>query len=459
MDGKKILVVDDEPHFVKMMEYNLKKDGHDVYIAQNGTEAVRKVTEDMPDLVFLDLMMPGIDGIETLKQIKAIDKNVPVVMLTAHGNMDTAVEAMKLGAYDFVSKPLQPDEIRVTLKNALTNHVLLKEVLELRSQLESRYKFENIIGVSSRMQDVFGAMTKVIDSNVTVLIQGESGTGKELVARAIHYNGLRKDKPFVVVNCGAIPETLLESELFGHEKGSFTGALEKRIGKFEQADGGTIFLDEIGEMSLALQVKMLRVLQGREIERVGGRDNIKVDVRIISATNKDLLKEVAEGSFREDLYYRLAVFPIVTPPLRERAEDIPVLVEHFLKIFSERAKKSVGTVSREALEAFVLYRWPGNVRELENVIERAVLLAQGDEITIDNLPIEVRAGEEGSLREGRKSGEALSRVIMSMDEMEHRTIDDALRLAKGNISRAAKALGIGRATFYRKTKKYGIKKE
>jgi len=449
MKKNKILIVDDDPNFIKMIQYNLQKEDYAVDLASRGEEALQKVKEEMPELVFLDIKMPGLDGIEVLKQIKLLDRNVPVIMISGQGDIETAVEAMKAGAYDFISKPFEPNELLIKARNALKNRQLLEEVGTLKFELEKKYQFENMIGKSPKMQKVFGEIENVLNSEVTVLIQGESGTGKELVAKAVHYNGFRKDRPFVVVNCAAIPETLLESELFGYERGAFTGALERKIGKFEKADGGTIFMDEIGEMPPATQAKLLRVLQEREIERLGGNDKIKVDVRIISATNKNLKEEVAAEKFREDLYYRVAVFPIYVPALREHREDIPLLIAHFLKVYNERAGKGVKSVSEKAMEVLMNYAWPGNIRELENVIERAVVLIKDSTIEPEHLPRELRAAALG--KRGGGGGE-----ILSLDKLEENAVREAIAATAGNISQAAKKLGIGRATFYRKVKKYGI---
>jgi len=449
MKKNKILIVDDEPNFIKLIQYNLQKEDYAVETAAQGGVALRKIKEDMPDLVFLDLKMPGMDGIEVLRQIKLLDRNVPVIMISGHGDIETAVEAMRAGAYDFISKPFEPNEMLIKARNALKNRQLLEEVGTLKFELEKKYQFENMIGKSAKMQKVFSEIENVLNSDVTVLIQGESGTGKELVAKAIHYNGFRKDQPLVVVNCAAIPETLLESELFGYERGAFTGALERRIGKFEKADGGTIFMDEIGEMPPATQAKLLRVLQEREIERLGGNDKIKVDVRIISATNKDLKEEVAAEKFREDLYYRVAVFPIFVPSLREHKEDIPLLIAHFLKVYNERAGKGVKSVSEKAMEVLMNYAWPGNIRELENVIERAVVLVKDSTIELEHLPRELRSATLG--KRGGGGGE-----ILSLEKLEENAMREAIAATAGNVSQAAKKLGIGRATFYRKAKKYGI---
>jgi DNA-binding NtrC family response regulator len=450
-----ILVVDDEKNFVKLLDYNLKKEGYAVLTAFSGEEALAKIEEQMPDLILTDLKMSGIGGMEILKQVKEKDKGIPVIMITGHGDAETAVEAMKLGAYDFISKPLRNDELIVTVRNALNSRILIEKVTELRSQLETRYDFRNIIGNSGKMKDVFKMMETAVASSVTVLIQGESGTGKELVAKAIHFSGPRKKGPFVVVNCAAIPETLLESELFGYERGAFTGALERRIGKFEQADRGTIFLDEITEMTPMTQAKLLRVLESKEIERLGGQERIKVDVRIVSATNRDLIKEVKEGRFREDLYYRLMVFPIMLPPLRERKEDIPMLVSHFMNIYAGNAGKEIKKISGEAMAYLMKYSWPGNVRELENVVERAVVLCEGDAINLSHLPVGLEALAGTGTPQLTGGGMQTSKIV-TLENLEAEALKNALDIAGHNISRAAKELGIGRATFYRKARKFKI---
>ena len=449
---RSILVVDDDKNICKMIEINLRKEKtYEVRTATNGESCLKSVRENAPDLVLLDIQMPGIDGIETLKRIKEEDPLIPVVMMSAHGTIEKAVQCMKLGAYDFITKPFASDRLLVTVNNALMNSSLKKEVDELKRELKDKYQFKNIIGQSGPMQEVFRAMEKVVDSNVTVLITGESGTGKELIARAIHYhNKKRSDYPFVAVNCSALPETLLESELFGHEKGSFTGATGRRVGKFEQADGGTIFLDEIGLMTPATQAKVLRVLQEREFERVGGNELVRVDTRVISATNKDLEEAVKKGEFREDLFYRISVFPIHLPPLRERKEDIPLLAAHFLNKYAQAEGKELETISPEALELLMAYHWPGNVRELENAIERAVVLANPPEITAKDLPASVRSLGE------KKIYESDNKLSSWIEKLEEEALRQALLECEGNISQTAKKLGIGRATIYRKAKKYGL---
>ncbi|MBN1999350.1 sigma-54-dependent Fis family transcriptional regulator [candidate division KSB1 bacterium] len=435
-----------------MIDASLRKERkYEIDTALSGEACMRILRDEIPDLVLLDIQMPGIDGIETLKRIKQEDSRIPVVIMTAHGTIERAVKSMKLGAYDFLTKPFARDRLLVTINNALMNSSLIKEVDELRSELKSKYTFANIIGQSGVMQDVFRSVEKVVDSNVTVLIQGESGTGKELIARAIHYHSkLRANKPFVAVNCSALPESLLESELFGHEKGSFTGASGRRIGKFEQANGGTIFLDEIGLMTPATQSKVLRILQEREFERVGGNELIKVDVRVISATNKDLEEEMKNGNFREDLYYRTSVFPIKLPSLRERKEDIPLISAYFLKKYCEQEGKNLEGINPDGLDLLMAYNWPGNVRELENAIERAVVLASGKEITAKDLPPAVRSLGEKRIYESDNT------LASWIEKLEEEALRQALLECEGNISKTAKKLGIGRATIYRKAKKYGL---
>jgi len=447
-----ILIVDDDKNICKMIDASLRKERkYEIQTALNGEACLKSIQESTPDLILMDIQMPGIDGIETLQKIKQEDPRIPVIMMTAHGTIERAVTSMKLGAYDFITKPFARDRLLVTVQNALLNSSLKKEVDELRSELKSKYTFDNIIGQSGVMQDVFKAVEKVINSNVTVLIQGESGTGKELIARAIHFHSkARANKPFVAVNCSALPESLLESELFGHEKGSFTGAAGRRIGKFEMANTGTIFLDEIGLMPPATQSKVLRILQEREFERVGGNELIKVDVRVISATNKDLEEEMKKSEFREDLYYRISVFPIKLPPLRERREDIPLLAAHFLNKFNQHEGKQIEGISPDALDLMMAYNWPGNVRELENAMERAVVLAAGNEILAKDLPAAVRSLGEKRIYESDNT------LASWIEKLEEEALRQALLECEGNISATAKKLGIGRATIYRKAKKYGL---
>jgi len=447
-----ILVVDDDKNIGKLIKsILLLEKNYEVVNVINGEACLKFIEEQLPDLVIMDIQMPGIDGIEALKKIKEFDSRVPVVMMSAHGSIEKAVKSMKLGAYDFITKPLDQDRLLITVKNALMTSSLKQEVDDLKSELKQKYTFSNIVGQSGVMQEVFKSVEKVVNSNVTVLIQGESGTGKELIARAIHYHSkIRANKAFVAVNCTALPESLLESELFGHEKGSFTGASGRRIGRFEQANNGTIFLDEVGLMTPTTQAKVLRVLQEREFERVGGTDLIKVDVRVISATNRDLEDAMKKGEFREDLYYRISVFPIRLPSLRERKEDIPLLAAHFLKKYCDQENKQIEGISPEALELLMAYNWPGNVRELENAIERAVVLSNDDEITAKELPSAVRSLGEKKLYE---TDNTLSSWI---EKLEEEALRQALLENEGNISKTAKKLGIGRATIYRKAKKYGL---
>lgn len=447
-----VLVVDDDKNICKMIEIQLRKEKiYTIETASNGEACLKSIRESVPDLVLMDIQMPGIDGIETLKRIRDIEPLIPVVMMSAHGTIEKAVESMKLGAYDFITKPFASDRLSITVNNAMINSSLKREVDELKRELKDRYQFKNIIGQSGVMQEVFRAMEKVVNSSVTVVIQGESGTGKELIARAIHYhNKQRSNHSFVAVNCSALPESLLESELFGHEKGSFTGATGRRAGKFEQSDGGTIFLDEIALMTPATQSKVLRVLQEREFERVGGNELIKVDTRVISATNKNLEEAVKKGEFREDLYYRISVFPIKLPALRERKEDIPLLAAHFLNKYAEQESKEIEAISPDALELLMAYHWPGNVRELENTIERGVVLANPPEIAARDLPTSIRSLGE------KKIYESDNKLSSWIEKLEEEALRQALLECEGNISQTAKRLGIGRATIYRKAKKYGL---
>ena len=444
-----ILVVDDDRNIAKMIEINLKKEKeYEVNLVLSGEACLKRIRDSYPDLILLDIQMPGIDGIETLKRIRDEEPRIPVVMMSAHGTIEKAVQSMKLGAYDFISKPFPADRLLITVRNALTTNSLRQEITNLRSELKHRYQFGNIIGRSGVMQEVFRALEKVAHSNVTVLIQGESGTGKELIARALHYDHpVRCDKSFVAVNCSALPESLLESELFGHEKGAFTGAIGKRVGKFEVASGGSIFLDEIGLMTPTTQAKMLRILQEREFERVGGNDMVKIDLRVISATNKDLEKAVRDGEFREDLFYRISVFPIKLPPLRDRREDIPLLAAHFINKYSKEENKEIEDIAPDALELLMAYQWPGNVRELENTIERAVVLCSTKQITPKDLPSSVRSIGE------KKIFESDNTLASWIEKLEEEALRNALLENGGNISQTAKKLGIGRATIYRKAKK------
>ncbi len=439
----KILIVDDEVSVRDSLQNWLKDIGYQVITASNGNEALHMTQKEKPDIVIADLVLPGMDGIELTKRIKELSPDIPVIIITAYGSITTAIAAIKEGAYDYIEKPFCPERVELLVQKLVEHRRLIKENVSLRQKLEDRYRFENIIAKSDQMQRIFEIVKIVAKSNATVLITGESGTGKELIARAIHNLSPRRDKPFVAVSCAALPETLLESELFGHEKGSFTGAITQKKGKFEYANKGTLFLDEIGEISLNTQVHLLRVIEEKEFTRVGGNEPIKVDVRIISATNKDLKKAVTQGQFREDLYYRLNVVTIDLPPLRERKEDIPLLAEHFLKKFSLENQKQIAGFSPEAKEFLLKYDWPGNVRELENAIERAVILAKDNLITLadlayQNLPL-TPIGSNKSLK-----------------EIEKNHIWNVLNETKGNFSQAAKILGISRMTLYNKVKQYNL---
>ncbi|MBI2843360.1 MAG: sigma-54-dependent Fis family transcriptional regulator [Armatimonadetes bacterium] len=385
-----VLIADDEANIRKVLDAVLSKEGYAVLTAENGKKALDTLsTSTGIDVLISDLIMPDINGVELLEAARQINPSISVIMITAHGTIKTAVDAMRLGAFDYITKPFDMDEIKIVVQKALERRHLINENIDLRQQLKTRYRFENIVGTSSGMQEVFRLVERVADSRASVLVRGESGTGKELIARALHYNSSRGQNPFVPVACVALSEQLLESELFGHEKGSFTGAVGQKPGRFEMAHTGTLFLDEIGDIPGNVQMKLLRVIQEREFERVGGLKTIKVDVRLVTATNQDLEKAVKESKFREDLYYRLQVVQIHLPPLRDRRDDIPLLVEHFIEKYNNENGKSLKYASPEALELMINYRWPGNVRELENVIERAVVLAEPNAqlITPDLLPL------------------------------------------------------------------------
>ncbi len=404
MAKKAILVADDEASHRMMLKAHLKEEGLEVIEASNGQEAIDLVSRHFYDLILMDIRMPVMDGMEALTRIKKISPAVPVIMMTAYGSINSAVEALKSGADDYLTKPLDMDELLLKVKKSLRYRQLEEENLLNRERLGMRFDFSNIIGKSPAMKELFETLTMVAPSDATVLLLGESGTGKEIVANALHQNSPRKDQAYITVNCAALPETLLESELFGHEKGAFTGAMARKKGRFELADGGTLFLDEIGEMSPATQAKILRVIQEKEFEAVGGTKAIQVDVRIIAATHKDLETEVKEGRFREDLYYRLNVVPITIPPLRNRKEDIPLLAEHFLRISSQKNNRDIKSLEPRVLDDLVRYPWPGNVRELENIIERMVIMSRGDLILIQDLPRDLKAQPDGEMEATRFLG-------------------------------------------------------
>ena len=453
---KLIFIVDDEESILKMLSHWIRNQWkYRVKTFTDGKDVLECLNEN-PDLILLDIMLPDINGIELLNKIKMQESELPVIMLSAQGSIEVALESIRMGAYDYFQKPVDKNKLEQTIKNSVRNYDLAREVKKLKSDLKSEYTFENIISNDRKMQDVFHMVSKVLDNDITVLINGESGTGKELVARAIHFNGIRKDKAFIVVNCASIPRELLESELFGHEKGAFTGAHQRKIGKFELAHGGTIFLDEIGEMEMALQAKILRVIQQKEFERVGGNEIIKADVRIISATNRDLKEAVAQSQFREDLYYRLSSFPINVPPLRERRGDIVILIDHFVKTFNEKLSKNVKGVSKSALKCLYDHDWPGNVRELENTIERCIILAEDITITPSVLPPNIQSNSGSSLPINSANLFSEDSPIIPFERLKEQAIKHALQVTKGNIVDAAKKLQIGRATFYRLLEKYNI---
>lgn len=393
-NSKSILIVDDEPNIRRVLEAVFAKDKYRVFTAENGKKALDIISSEPElDVLLCDLIMPDLNGVEVLKAAKEANPGLSIVMITAHGTIRTAVDAMRLGAFDYVTKPFDMDEIRLIVKNALEHSQLIAENKHLKQELKSRFKFNEIVGNSGKMQEVYKIIERVANSNATVLIRGESGTGKELVAKAIHYNSPRSEKPFIAVSCAALPETLLESELFGYEKGAFTGAAGQKLGRFELANHGTLFMDEIGELSMGMQVKLLRALQERQFERIGGTKTINVDVRLVAATNKDLEAAVSAGEFRADLYYRLQVIQVFLPTLQERKEDIPPLVEHFIAKFNTENGRGIKYVSQAALDMLMKYSWPGNIRELENAVERSVVLADmnAESITPDLLPLTIQS--------------------------------------------------------------------
>ena len=444
----RILVVDDERHQRDILKVILEGEGYDLTTAGNARQALEQAREGAFDVVLTDLKMPDQSGIELLSELLKTQPGLCVVLMTAHGSIDSAVEAMRQGAFDYLTKPLERDQMLLVVKRALERSRLVRENRMLQEQLRDRFHLDNIVGAHGSMHDVFRIVHKVAASSSTVLIYGESGTGKELVARALHFQSERRSRPFYAVNVAALPESILETELFGHEKGAFTGAEARKVGLFEQASGSSLFLDEVGDLKRDLQVKLLRALQEREIMRVGGTERIKVDVRIIAATNQDLEKAVREGRFREDLYYRLNVIPIVLPPLRERRTDVPLLVEHFMKKYATGPHRTIGD---RALKALTEYDWPGNVRELESVIERALLLAEGDEILPSDLPAAVRAGlavPRGPLAlDIPESG-------IDLEAVERSLVLKALEKADGNVSRAARLLGLTRRTMQYRLEKF-----
>jgi two-component system response regulator PilR (NtrC family) len=456
----KILVVDDERSMRELLAIVLRREGHDVKLAESGRAAVALLEREPVDLLISDIKMPDMSGVDVLRAAKRLDADVIGIMITAFASTDTAVEALRMGAYDYLSKPFDVDELKIVVRNALERTQLRQENVLLKRALQSSHRFTDIIGRSAPMLAVFQLIETVAATNSTVLITGESGTGKELVARAIHFNSLRRDRPFVALNCGAVTETLLESELFGHMRGAFTGAAVNKKGLVEIAEKGTIFLDEIGEMSPLMQVKLLRVLQERKFRRVGGTEEIEADIRIIAATNRDLTRMVADGKFREDLFYRINVIPVHLPPLRERQEDIVLIAEHFVEKFSRQMGKDVKGLSRDAVEWLRKYSWPGNIRELENAMERAVALEPTPMILPESLPPHV-LGATGTNGSGALAGEPLPASGFDLEqhvqEIEREYIAEALRRAGGVKMKAADLLGMSFRSFRYYMKKYNLK--
>ena len=467
-EKKQVLIVDDEPNLRKILAAQLSRDGYDVLLAEDGEQGLSVLREHHIDLVVTDLKMPKVDGMTLLREALREAPDLPIVMITAHGTVDTAVEALKLGAFDYLTKPFDKDEVRSVVAKALRTRQLADEeaTTEIKDVPGARF---GIVGQSAELAELYAVLERVADSPTTVLITGESGTGKELVARALHDHSSRRGKPFIKVNCAAIPKELIESELFGYERGAFTGAVTSKPGRFELANGGTLFLDEIGEIPVEMQVKLLRALQESEFERVGGIKTTRVDVRLVAATNRDLKKLIAAGAFREDLFYRLNVVSLRLPALRERATDIPHLVEHFLGKFNDRLKKHVSGVEPEALELLCAYGWPGNIRELENVMERSVLFCDGQKLRVEDLPVELR-GSTPSVLPGADPGSATSsdvplpaegglkeHVKVAMTRLEREIVSRALKQTSGNVTHAARLLKISRKGLQLKMKELGLR--
>ncbi len=450
MASERILIVDDEDGMRRLLGRVLTREGYDTSTVGSGAEALRLVANERFDLVVTDIKMPEMDGLQLLENLKEYEPSLPIIVMTAYGTIENAVQALRLGAYDYIAKPFETDEIKLTVAKALERERLLAENRYLHAELEGRYDFSGIIGGSPAMQQVYEMASSVAVSNANVLITGESGTGKELMARSIHYSSLRKDKPFVVLNCSALSESVLESELFGHEKGAFTGALDTRKGRFERADQGTLFIDEVAEMSMTAQVKLLRVIQEHEFERVGGNKTISVNVRIVAATNKRLEDQVKEGKFREDLYYRLNVVNLNIPPLRSRREDVEPLSRHFLEKYVAETGKKITSFAPRALSCLLAHDWPGNVRELQNTIERAVVLSKGSELTPRDFPQTLQGDDQICLQVPEKGG-SLTEIL---EDLERQLILQTLQREDGSQTRAAETLGIKRTTLRYKMEKY-----
>ncbi len=459
MGKAKILVVDDEKLIRWSLRENLENEGYEVYVAASGEEALEIISEEIPDLILQDIKLPGISGMEILEQVKKLQEETLVIMMTAYGDIKMSVKAMKLGAYDFIEKPFDYDKLAVSIAKALETVSLKREVKVCRSEKQAQYNMGTIVGQTSIMKEVFTMAAQLARSEATtVLLQGESGTGKDVLAKAIHYQSQKTDAPFIDINCTSLPETLIESELFGHEKGAFTDAKSSKKGLFEIADGGSIFLDEIGDLPLGAQAKILKVIENKSFKRVGGTKEIVVDVRIIAATNKDLEKGIQEGQFRQDLYYRLKVFPIYLPPLRERKADIPLLIDHFFNFFKKEfiKNKTVKRFSKRAINLMMAYDWPGNVRELKNVIERAIILGNDESIEPKHLPLEIHQTVEAPILSADGAPTAEANEIFTLAEVEKRMIIRAMKKAKGKQVEAAKLLGLSRDTLRYRMKKYNM---
>jgi len=454
--SQKILIVDDEKKICNILTQILSDEGYTVRAVGSGEEAITVVDSFDSELILMDQNMPGMNGIEAMTHVKEKHPDMSIIILTAYGSIPLAVEAIKKGAYDYISKPFDNEELLLVIRRALERNRLTEEISHLKKQLQEKYSFKNIISVSSKMQNVFERMQRICETNATVLIQGESGTGKELIVRAIHYHGQRREKPLVAINCGAIPINLLESEFFGYEKGAFTDAKERKIGKFEQADGGTLFLDEVGELPLDAQVKLLRVLDERKINRIGGRESIPIDVRFIAATNKDLQEEVNKGTFRLDLFYRLNIFTITAPPMCERKEDIPLLVEHFISKYNEQLGLKIKSISKSAMSYLRDYNWPGNVRDLENAIQSAMIVAQDEVIQSENLPLRIRGYPELTDETDFKKNGLEEYVKQLSMKIEKELIIKTLEKCHNNRTNTANILKISRKTLFNKMKNYGL---
>ncbi len=453
MEEARILIMDDEEKERRRIEQYLAQRGYDVLALGTVQDAVEAIRRDRYDVFLTDCNIPGVDALRTSDEVRRINPDLAVIIMTAFGTIETAVKAIKAGAYDYLPKPIDLEQLVMLIERVSERRNLIRENNDLKERLRERYKFEEIVSTSNAMEEVLNLAGRVAASNATVLLRGESGTGKELVAKAIHYHSPRATFPLIKVNCAALPETLLESELFGHEKGAFTGATARRIGRFEAADKGTLFLDEIGELSSAVQVKLLRVLQEREFERLGGNQTLKADVRVIAATNRDIEQAIREGAFREDLYYRLNVVSVVIPPIRERKEDIPALIDYFIKKYGLENKKSIRGISDDARDLLLRYNYPGNVRELENIIERAVVLSKKGVITAADLPIPIRTAQQ----ENRPAAQNLRGSLNeTLDTVERGLIIDALKASGGVQTRAAELLGISERVLRYKLKKYKI---